>query len=309
MFASVLTPGAPQARDISNLFVATLLIAAAIFGLVIGLLIYAIVRYRARPDQPDPEPAFGRVPLEVAWTAAPAALLAVMFVITLVTMRSTMPSNAQGGPDLVVVGHQWWWEVRYPHTGAVTANEIHLPIGRRLLVELDSGDVIHNFWLPELNGKMQMVPGQRNYIWLQADRPGVYGGACSEFCGVEHAWMRLRAVAEPPARFAAWQAAQVRAARPATGPDAVAGARLFLQLTCVSCHAIPGSGANARVGPDLSHLGSRATLGAGVLSNTPANLARWLRNPQEVKPGNHMPNLYLSDAQVRALTAYLGSLR
>lgn len=306
---SPLNPASPQELTISNLFTVTLGIAAIIFALVVGLLLYSAVRFRARPDQAEPYQEFGRPHLEIAWTVAPALLLAVLFVFTVIGMNASQPSAARGGDDLVVIGHQWWWEIRYPRSGVVTANEIHLPVGKRLLVALQSADVVHNLWLPQLGGKMDLVPGQTNHIWLEADRPGTYFGACSEFCGTDHAWMLIRAIAEPQAQFDAWERRQRQNATPPVTGLAAQGARIFGQLTCASCHAISGTPYQMRVGPDLSHVGSRQTLAAGLLANTPANMARWLRDPQSLKPGSHMPDLQLSDTQVRALTTYLEGLR
>ncbi len=308
---SAFSPLSPQALAISNLFVAILVIMAAIFALVTGILLYVVVRYRARPGQGEPRQNLGNTRLEVTWTVAPILLLVVVFFFTVGAMRAADPGGDQRHPDLVVIGHQWWWEVRYPATGVVTANEIHLPVGRRLFVRLDSGDVIHNLWFPELGPKMDLVPGQTNYISLQADRVGVYQGACAEFCGVEHAWMRLRAIAQPPDQFAAWQRDQLqRAAAPPAGGQAARGAALFAQLTCISCHAISGVGGPTEgIAPNLTHVGSRQTLAAGLLANTAASMALWLRDPQAAMPGNHMPNLQLSGAQVGALTAYLEGLR
>jgi len=311
LLGSAFTPVSPQALAISNMFLAILLIMAAILALVTGLLLYIVVRYRARPGAGEPPQNLGNTRLEVTWTVAPILLLIVVFFFTVGAMRAADPGGDQRRPDLVVIGHQWWWEVRYPATGVVTANEIHLPVGRRLFVRLDSGDVIHNLWFPELGPKMDLVPGQTNYISLQADRAGVYQGACAEFCGVEHAWMRLRAIAQPPDQFAAWQRDQLqRAAAPPAGGQAARGAALFAQLTCISCHAISGVGGPTEgIAPNLTHVGSRQTLAAGLLANTAASMALWLRDPQAAKPGNHMPNLQLSGAQVGALTAYLEGLR
>jgi cytochrome c oxidase subunit 2 len=302
-------PASPQAAAISNLFVLMLLVAAAIFVIVAGAITYVALRYRDQPQASEPRQDFGQPRLEIAWTLASLFIVALLFGFTIVTVRSAdAPAGAQR-PDLVVVGHQWWWEVRYPQSGVVTANEIHMPVGQRWLVRLDSADVIHDFWVPELGRKMDMVPGHPNHIWLEASTPGVYLGTCSEFCGAQHAWMRLRVMAQPPAEFAAWEQQQRAVPGAAASGAAAAGARRFQELTCVNCHAIAGTAAVARVAPDLTHLASRATLGAGVLENTPANLTRWLSDPQAIKPGSNMPNLHLSSADVGALAAYLGSLK
>ena len=287
-----------QGQAISNLFILILLIATAILILVTGLVLYASFRYRRRSDEGEPKQVFGHRNLEIAWTAAPAVLLAVLAVLTLYTMRLADPSAAASAqPDVVITGHQWWWEVRYPQSGLVTANEIHLPAGQKMLAEIDSADVIHSFWVPQLGRKMDAIPGRPNHLWLEADTPGTYLGTCAEYCGTQHAWMRIRVIVQPPAEFDAWRQQQLQAPTIPSG-EASQGQKIFTQKTCVACHT-------RGIGPDLTHVGSRETLAAGVLENTPANMARWLKNPQAVKPGSYMPNFNLTDAEVKALTAYL----
>ena len=208
-------------------------------------------------------------------------------------------------PDLVVIGHQWWWEARYPKSGVVTANEIHIPAGRRLLVRLESADVIHDFWVPRLARKMDMVPGHPNHIWLEADKPGAYAGACAEYCGAQHAWMRFQ---WSPKRLLSSrlgrQSNSSRQPSPARLPRR--GARRFSsRRPAPACHDIKGTPARARVGPDLTHLAERRNLAAGLLENTSTNLAKWLKNPQALKSGCHMPNLRLTEEQVADLASYL----
>ena len=208
------------------------------------------------------------------------------------------------------MAHQWWWEAKYA-SGAVTANEIHIPVGQRVALRLESADVIHDFWVPELGRKMDIIPGRPSTMWIEADSAGTYEGACAEYCGVQHAWMRILVIAQSPEDFAAWERHELEKA-PAPAPadaDATRGASLFASMTCVSCHAIDGTTATARYAPDLTHVAERRTLGAGVLVNTAANLGRWLKNPQDIKDGCHMPNAQLSDAQVQGLVAYFETLR
>jgi cytochrome c oxidase subunit 2 len=300
-----------QAQAIADLFGVALIAAAAILALVTGLVLYASFRFRSRPGTNEPRQTLGNRKLEIGWTVAPALLLAALFVLTLNTMQFSDPpsTTAQGQPDLVIIGHQWWWEVRYPGASVVTANEIHIPSGRKLLAQIESADVIHDFWVPQLGRKMDATPGYPTQMWIEADVPGTYLGTCAEYCGAQHAWMRIRVIAQTPAEFDAWvrQQAQVPET-PATG-DAAQGAQLFQDLTCRTCHTIAGTEAKGRIGPDLTHLSGRETLGAGVLDNTPDNLARWLTNPQAIKPGSYMPNLNLTYAQARALAAYLEALK
>lgn len=303
-------PRSPQTQDIANLFYLTLAIAAGIFLLVTILVVLASWRYRQRGEAGEPAQKYGNRKLEIGWTVAPALLLAALFVLTLTTMSKAdpaVPANRQ--PDLVIVAHQWWWQVTYPESGVVTANEIHIPAGQKLLVQVESADVIHDFWVPQLARKVDAVPGKPNHIWLQADQPGLYEGTCAEYCGAQHAWMRIRVYAESQSDFDAWQAQQLQSA---TTPDtqlAIEGAKLFQSRTCSNCHTIAGTASGAKIGPDLTHVGGRDTLAAGVLENNPANLASWLKDPQAIKPGNNMPNLKLTAQEVNVLVAYLEELK
>jgi cytochrome c oxidase subunit 2 len=280
-----------------------------IFALVAVLVIVALLRFRDRPSA-APAQSEGNLRLEIAWTAAPVIVLIFLFGSTVRSMRASDPAPDRK-PDIFIVAHQWWWEVKY-QSGAVTANEIHIPAGKALVVGIESADVIHNFWVPELARKIDAVPGRTASIWLQADAPGKYLGSCGEYCGAEHAWMRILVIAESADDFAAWET-RTLASSPAPPNDAAArGALAFRTMTCVRCHTIVGNGdslAPFRAGPDLTHLADRETLGAGILKNTPADLARWLKHPQEVKPGSHMPDEHLSDAQVDDFVAYFGTLR
>ncbi len=305
MQGSPFSPISPQERDISNLFIGTLIAGAIVFALVAGLVIYIALRYRHRGSAGEPPQEFGRRKLEIAWTIAPAVVLAVLLGFTAVTMRAVIPAAGEEAPDLIVTGYQWWWGIQYPASGAVTANEVHLPLGKRMIIQLDSADVIHDFWVPQLGRKMDMIPGHTNRIVVEPTTAGTFLGACAEFCGQEHAWMRIRVIVQPQAEFDAWQRQQTQPHPAPAAGDATQGAQLFMQMTCASCHAVAGTSAAARVGPDLTHFGGRDTIGAGVLDNTQATLAQWLKDPQAVKPGAHMPNLQLTDDQIRALVAYL----
>lgn len=305
--SSAFNPQSTFSHPIYHLFIVTLVLMAAILILVTGLITYIVIRYRGQNRVPIPN--FGNRRLEIVWTVLPILLLAFLFVLTMNTMRASDPSGNTQQPDLIVTGHQWWWQVQYPASGVTTANEIHIPVRRKLLVRLASGDVIHDFWVPQLARKEDMIPRFQNQIWLSADLPGIYSGACAEYCGTEHAWMRIRVVAQTEDDFARWIQEQTRNPASPESHDAMAGALLFQQLTCANCHAVRGTSADQHIGPDLTHVASRETLAAGALQNKPENLAAWLRNPDQFKPGSHMPNLQLKEDQTREITAYLETLR
>lgn len=304
----VLDPGSPQARSIFNLGAVAAIIFAAILVIVAGMIVYALMRFRWREGEPDPRQAAGNRKIEIIWTAIPGVIVIALFALTVRTMGLSDPPPAPT-PDLVVTGHQWWWEARYPQSGAVVANEIHIPVGRAMSVRLESADVLHEFWVPELARKMTAVPGHPNHIWLQADHAGTYLGICTEFCGTQHAWMHFLIVAEPEADFEAWQQAQLRPAAEPVAEAAVKGHALFMGSSCVNCHAINGTTANARIAPDLTHFASRRQLGSGVADNTPENLRHWLADPQRVKPGVKMPDYKFTDEQVAQLAAYFETLK
>jgi cytochrome c oxidase subunit 2 len=301
-------PNSPLALATSNLFIFILAIAGVIFALVAFLLIFSIIRYRWRGENQEPKQISGNTKLEIVWTVIPILTLGVVFAYMLQVMGITLPKNTNN-PDLIIIGHQWWWEIHYPGYGVVTANEIHLPINQKMLVELKSADVIHDLWLPELGTKMDMVPGMTNHMYLQADKTGTFNGTCAEYCGAQHAWMRIRAIVQSPEDFDAWIKAQQATAAAPTSGQAIQGAKLFQDMACKSCHTISGTSAQADIGPDLSHLASRETIAAGVLDNTPQNLADWLRDPQAIKPGNHMPNFGLTDPQIEEMVTYLETLK
>ena len=297
----------PFAESIAHLFGITLLVCAVVGIGVVAAIAYSLLVFRAHGDGIEPPQATGNIKLEILWTVVPIAIIIVLFGLSLDTMARSDPS-ADRAPDLIVVGHQWWWEARYP-SGVVTANEIHIPAGHPLLVQLQSADVIHDFWVPQLARKMDAVPGHPNFFWMSADRAGSYGGTCAEFCGAQHAWMRLLVVAEPPEAFDSWQAAQLAPAGAPALEGGARGERAFREEACGSCHAITGRGFEGRVAPDLTHLESRSTLGAGATDDTPEDLAAWLHDPQSIKPGCHMPNFKLTNGNVNDLVAYLLGLR
>jgi cytochrome c oxidase subunit II len=302
-----LKPHSPEAQAIVTLFARYMVIAAVIFLVVAALVAYCIVRRRARQGAGDPPQYTGSRKLETAWTAIPLLVVLLLFALALRTMAFVdAPRNPGREPDLVVTGHQWWWEARYS-SGAVTANEIHIPAGRRLLARIDAADVIHDFWVPQLARKIDAVPGLASYLWIEADVPGTYEGTCSEFCGVQHAGMRFQVVAEPEPVFTAWLASQSVTPALPVGLAAV-GERLFRDRKCGDCHAVSPADARVLMGPPLTHVASRNRLG-GDRPNTQENLGLWITNPQFIKPGNRMPDQQLPAAEVQALVAYLEALR
>jgi cytochrome c oxidase subunit 2 len=304
----VFAPGSPQGRAIYDLSIVTSTILATIFVIVAAIVVYALMRFRWREGEVDPHQHTGNRTIEIVWTAIPCAIVVALFLLTARTMSLADPPPAPA-PDLVVTGHQWWWEVRYPGSGVIAANEIHLPVGKAFSLELNSADVLHEFWVPELARKITAVPGHPNHIWIEADKPGTYLGVCSEFCGTQHAWMHFLIVAESATDFEAWQRAQLQTAVLPASDAATKGCALFQQTSCVSCHAINGTAARAQVGPDLTHFASRRQIGAGIADNTPQNLRRWLADPQQVKPGVKMPDFKFSNEQLSQLVAYLGTLQ
>jgi len=305
---SVLSPASPYARDIANLFWITFWISLVILVAVSGFVIFNMIRYRDRGQGGLPPQTHGNTLVEITWTAIPFAILVVLFVLTVQTMEAVSPPrHPKGDPvNVDVIAHQWWWEFRYPDSKVTTANELHIPVGESVHITLTSVDVIHDFWVPELGRKMDAVPAHPNTLVIEASKPGVYLGTCAEYCGAGHAWMRIRVYAQTPADYQKWLAAQAKPHAPPTNIDQIVGMGFF-NSSCSACHNINGSGTPGAhdVGPDLTHLADRETLAAGVMANTPADLRKWLKDPQAVKPGVHMPNLHLTDKQINGLVAYL----
>jgi cytochrome c oxidase subunit 2 len=240
------------------------------------------------------------------------SLLGLLFA-DVVTGRALASLASPGALGIQITGYQWWWDIQYldsdPSLRVTTANELHLPVGRPIYVTLRAADVIHSFWVPPLHGKTDLVPGRENVTWLQVDRPGIYRGQCAEFCGVQHAHMGLVVVAQPEAAFRRWLAQQSRPAAPAQSAQAQRGQQIFMDGTCSSCHTIRGTDANGYVGPDLTHVASRNTLGALTVLNRPDTLAEWIRDSQHLKPGNQMPAFHIGPTRIQELTAYLEELK
>lgn len=317
---SALRTRGPQAEDIRDLLVLFFVVCGIVWGLVALALLIGL--FRRRPAAAATAPPLATDP--VADRRAERIVTAAVLITTLVLIVLTALSYAtgkglaamQGRQDALTIkltGQQWWWEVRYedpqPSRLLTTANEIHIPTGRPIRIQLVSTDVIHSFWVPNLHGKRDLIPGRENEIWLRADRPGVYRGQCAEFCGFQHAHMGLLVIAQPPEEFEAWRNAQLAPAAPPTDPVRQRGLEVFRNGPCVMCHTIRGTIASGKVAPELTHLASRRTLAAGALPMTRGALAAWIADPQSVKPGNHMPLPQLSPPDLQALIGYLEGLQ
>jgi cytochrome c oxidase subunit 2 len=309
-FSSLFPAASGEAYDINRLFLQYMILAGIIISLVAGLVIIAAIRFRSGRRPETPPQVFGNKYLEITWTVLPGMALALFFYLTIKTMMEINAPFSKGRkPDIVVVAHQWWWEMHYPDYKLITANELHIPVGKRLLMRVESADVIHDWWVPALGRKIDAVPGRLNYNWIEANAPGDYEGTCSEYCGMQHAWMRIKVIAQPPAEFQKWIAHQQQIPPLPTDSVAQRGALLFQNMACANCHRIAGTPAESHIGPDLTHLASRETILSGMLPNTPENLQRWLKNPQKIKEGAHMPDFRLSPEQIKDLTTYLEALK
>ncbi len=298
---------------IMDIYVLIFWLAVAVFVVVEAALIYSVVRYKRRPGQGLPEQTHGNMPLEIAWTIAPALVLVLIAVPTIQTIFVTQsqPPAFEHALKVRAVGHQWWFEFQYLDLGITTANELHVPKGQTVYFTLESADVIHSFWFPQQGGKRDMTPGHQNAIWFTPDTAGRYPGQCGEYCGTSHANMRMVLFVHEPAEWQAWLQNQQQAAQaPAPGSPGAAGATLFATRGCAGCHSIQGNpAAVGQIGPNLSHFAQRSTLAAGIAENNRENLAAWLRDPPGFKPGSLMPNLGLNEDEIAALVEYLHSLR
>jgi cytochrome c oxidase subunit 2 len=312
---SIFRPLSQPAQEIKETSALVLVITGVIFVVVAGLLVYAIVRFRHRPgdELSEPPQVYGSNQIELAWTVLP---ILIVFVLILVTSRTIADiQNRKAPPTAVhatVVGHQWWWEIRYPELGIVTANELHVPAsdGNRrqpTFLKLQSADVAHSYWVPQLAGKTDLIPNRENLMWIEPTNPGTYLGNCAEYCGTQHARMLIRVIVDPPDEFERWVREQQLPA--AVETNAAEGRKAFFGNSCVKCHTIAGTSAQGKFGPDLTHLMSRETLAAGAAPNSPTSLRLWVRDPQKAKVGCLMPNMQLTDQQVDQITAYLQTLK
>jgi cytochrome c oxidase subunit 2 len=326
-------PVTEYGRKLNALFANTFIWSMVVLAVVLVLMLYIIIRYRERPDSPVPKPIHGSTLLEIGWTIGPAIIVAFIAIPTVRGIFETQADAPAGALTVEVIGHQWWWEFRYPEYGIATANELRMPVGRTVNLKMHSADVIHSFWIPALGGKRDVnpQPAQRtgespkfNYIVFTPETPGVYPGQCAEFCGASHAVMRTRGVVQTEADFLQWVAGMKAGSGTPVAPPAASaveaqGKQIFTSRMCVACHAVAGTNAAGTLGPNLTRMGSRLDIGAGALPNSVENLASWIRHPQGIKAGTLMPGTReaaagmpatgLSDQEVDAVAAYLFSLK
>lgn len=306
---SILAPQGPAAAHIANLWWLLFGLAMAVLLFVLGFLALALFRRRPAARADEAEPSAGPRVIVLAGIVMPAVILAVVYIATLWTMRALATPAIAEELTIHVIGHLWWWEVQYPEQQFATANEIHIPVNQPVRFVLSSPNVIHSFWVPELQGKMDLVPGRVNTMWLEANQPGIYWGECAEFCGTQHAKMQFVIIAEPLDAFTAWVEQQRQPAAAPTDALAERGRQVFMEANCLYCHTIKGTDATGNLGPDLTHIASRRTLAAGTIENNVGNLGGWIANPQHIKPGNLMPAADLSGVELQALLAYLATLK
>lgn len=311
---SIFAPASTPADAIHHLSLFVLAICGAIFLTVAGLLLYAVVKFRRSADDDNREPAqiYGSNQVELAWTVFPILIVVVLFLATARVIHAVqdaqLPSETM---EVTAIGHQFWWEYRYPQLGFVTANELHVPVSQAghptpTRITLLSADTNHSFWVPQLAGKTDLIPNRQNRMWIEPHDVGVYVGQCAQYCGTQHAKMLLRVVVEPRADFERWAAGQRSQARQSDGVGQ--GRRVFETTACVNCHTVAGANAHGTFGPDLTHLMSRETIGAGAAALTPDNLRHWITNPDTFKPGSKMPAMQLKPDELDAVTAYLLTL-
>jgi len=308
---SDLYPAGPVARTELQLIGLGFWIMVGVGVVVFGLLIAVIIRFRAKKgDSELPEQIEGNTRLEFVWTIIPVLLLAVLSVPTIKDTFAVASAPAQPAAlQVKVIGHQWWWEFDYPSLGIVTADELHVPAGQPVAISLESVDVIHSFWVPRLAGKTDAIPGRTNSMWLEATQPGDYSGQCAQFCGTSHALMRFRVIADSSSDWNMWvQKMQHPNIQPQSA-DAQAGFKVFSTAGCSACHTIDGTSFKGTLGPNLTNLGMHESIAAATLDNNTTNLARWLSDPPAVMPDVDMPNLHLTQDQIRQVSAYLEEMK
>ncbi len=314
IFAPVSTP----AQSIFDLSLFVLGITGGIFVVVAALLSYSAIRFRKRKNDDGREPAqvYGSLQVELAWTLTPVLISLVLFLATArVIFQIQHPAPPPGAVEVTVIGHQFWWEYRYPGLKVVTANELHVPVSdpahpTPTFLKLYSADTDHSWWVPRLAGKTDLIPNHPNSMWIEPRETGLYLGQCAQYCGTQHAKMLLRVYVESPEDFASWIQEQRQTVQTAPSDGTASeGRKIFERVACINCHTVAGTPANGRFGPDLTHLMSRETIASGAAPNTRENLRRWIENPNALKPGCKMPAMGLNNQQLDAVTAYLVSLR
>jgi cytochrome c oxidase subunit 2 len=327
---STFSHASTPASDVSGISHFVLTITGLIFVTMSGLLTYALIRFRGRKgDMTEPAQVFGSVQIELSWTIIPILIIVVLFLTTARVLFKVQDAQKPASAlDVTVVGHQFWWEFRYPQYNVVTANELHVPVSstatdRPTFMKLTSADVIHSFWVPQLAGKTDLLPNRVNEMWIDPREPGLYEGQCAQFCGAEHAKMLLRVYVDTPEQFQQWIQNQQKtqpemssqgrvedvSLENSQASSALAGQYVFEHQACISCHTVAGTVATGRYGPDLTHLMSRATIAAGAAPNTQEQLLRWITDPNQIKPGSLMPAMHLTDRENERITAYLLTLK
>jgi cytochrome c oxidase subunit II len=311
---SILAPVSTPAQSIFGLSFLVLAVTAAIFAIVCGLLAYAVVKYRRRTDDGiEPAQVYGSTQVELAWTVIPVLIVVVLFLATARVIGSIQNApQPPGAIKVTVIGHQFWWEYRYPGLNVVTANELHVPVSdpahpTPTFLELLSADTDHSFWVPRLAGKTDLIPNHPNSTWIEPHELGLYLGQCAQYCGTQHAKMLLRVYVQSREDFDRWVREQSQAAQ--VNDSAREGQMIFERAACANCHTVAGTPAKGKFGPDLTHLMSRDTIASGAVPNTPANLKNWVRDPSVFKPGCLMPSMQLNDQELTAVTKYMESLR
>ena len=312
---SIFEPHSTPADSILDLSNFVLGITGLIFLVVATLLTYAVVKFRSKAGEAEREPAqvYGSTQIELAWTVIPILIVVVLFLATARVLHAIQDApKPAAAVEVTAIGHQFWWEFRYPHLGVVTANELHIPVSdpahpTPTFLKLLSADTDHSFWVPQLAGKTDLIPNRINETWVDPHRTGLFLGQCAQYCGTQHAKMLLRVSVETPEAFQAWVNAQKQPAIQDEKEEA--GRRVFENTACVNCHAVGGTNATGRFGPDLTHLMSRATIAAGAAENTKENLRLWIQKPDAIKPGSLMPAMQLTDADLDALVRYLETLK
>ncbi len=312
---SIFAPASTPAKSIFGLSLFVLAVTAAIFLVVFSLLAYSVTKFRKRnnDDGREPPQVYGSNQVELAWTIIPILIVIALFMATARVIANVQrQARLDNAIEVTAIGHQFWWEYRYPALGVVTANELHVPVSDAnhpapTYINLLSADTDHSFWVPRLAGKTDLIPNHPNSMWIDPHETGLYLGQCAQYCGTQHAKMLLRVYVQSRDEFDLWLKQQ---RQPASVSDAASqGRRVFETTACINCHTVAGTAANGHFGPDLTHLMSRDTIAAGAATNTPENLKQWIQNPDSIKPGSLMPAMQLNDQDLDSLTAYLETLR